>query len=71
MISDSYPLLFIEELLSHLKDAHYFSRLDLRDGYFHIPIGKKDIHKVVFSCRYGIFEYLVMLFGLVNVLSTF
>ena len=42
-ISDSYPLPHIEELLSRLKGAQYFSCLDLRDGYFHVPIAKEDI----------------------------
>ena len=42
-ISDSYPLPRIEELLSQLKGAQYFSRLDLRDGYFHVPIAKEDV----------------------------
>ena len=42
-ISDPYPLPRIEELLSRLKGAQYSSRLDLRDGYFHVPIAKEDI----------------------------
>ena len=70
-ILDSYPLPCIEELLSPLKGAQYFSRLDLRDGYFHVPIAKEYIQKTVFSCRYGTFEYLVIPFGLMNAPSTF
>ena len=38
VISDSYTLLRIEELLSRLKGAQYFLHLDRRDGYFHVPI---------------------------------
>ena len=71
MISDSYPLLCIEELLSWLKGAQHFSRLDLRDGYFHVPITREDVHKTVYSYRYGIFEYFVMPFGLTNAPSIF
>ena len=70
-ISDSYPLLRIVELISWLKGAQYFSHLDLRDGYFHVPIAKENIHKIIFSYRYSTFEYLVMLFGLTNAPSTF
>ena len=70
-ISDSYPLPHIEELLSQLKGCTILFTLDLRDGYFHVPIAKEDIHKTVFSCRYGTFEYLVMPFGLMNAPSIF
>ena len=71
MISDSYLLPCIKELLYQLKGAQYFLYLDLRDGYFHIPIAREDIHKIDFPCRYGMFEYLVMLFQLINALSIF
>ena len=70
-IVDSYPLPRIDELLSRLQGAKYFSRLDLRDGYFHVPIADQDVHKTAFSCRYGTYEYLVMPFGLMNAPSTF
>ena len=71
MISDSYPLPCIKELIPQLKGTQYFSHLDLRDGYFHAPIAKEDIYKMVFSYRFDIFEYLVMLSGLMNTPSTF
>ena len=35
---DSYPLPHINELLSRLQGTRYFSRLDLCDGYFHVPV---------------------------------
>ena len=70
-IVDSYPLPRIDELLSRLQGAKYFSRLDLRDGYFHVPVAEQDVHKTAFSCRYGTYEYLVMPFGLMNAPSTF
>ena len=70
-ISEPYPLPYIEELLSHLKGAQYFSYLDIRDKYFYIPIAKEDVYKIAFYCRYSMFEYLVMPFGLMNTPSTF
>ena len=39
-ITDSWPLPQIDELLAHLKDTRYFSKLDLRDGYHQIPLAK-------------------------------
>ena len=71
MISDSYLLPHIEKLLSWLKVAQYFSSLDLRDGYFHVPIAKEVLHKTACPCRYGTLEYLFMPFRLMNSPSTF
>ena len=70
-ITNSYPLPQIDKILTRLKGARYFSRLDLRDGYHQLLMALQDVLKTVFSCRYGTFEYLVMTMGLTNATSTF
>jgi hypothetical protein len=70
-IKNKYPLPCIDILLDQLAGAQVFSKIDLRFGYHQIQIRVEDIPKTVYTTRYGLFENLVMSFGLMNALTHF
>ena len=70
-IRNQYPLPLIPNLIAQAQDAHVFTKFDIRWGYNNVRIKKGDEHKAAFKTKFGLFEPLVMFFGLTNSPSTF
>jgi hypothetical protein len=65
-IKNKYLLPRIDDLMDQLRQAKFFSKIDLRSGYHQMKIRPEDIYKTAFVTRYGQYEYTVVSFGLTN-----
>lgn len=68
---DVYSLPRIDDSLNRLAGAKFFSSLDLKSGYWQVPVTKEDQEKTSFATLDGLFEFIKMPFGLVNTPATF
>ena len=68
---DHYPLPRTEDILDTLNGSQYFTTLDLRSGYWQVPVREEDKKKTAFVFSAGLYEYNVMPFGLTNAPATF
>jgi hypothetical protein len=66
-----YSLPLIDDLIHRLKDTQYFTKLNVRWGYNNVRIHEGDEWKAAFRMNRGLFEPLVMYFGLTNSPATF
>ena len=69
--TNRYPLPNMDELREPVRGSQWFTKLDLKNGYHLVRIKEGDEWKTAFRCRYGLFEYTVMPFRLVNAPATF
>lgn len=70
-VKNRYPLPLVSELVDKLKSAKYFTKLDIRWGYNNVRLVDGDEWKAAFRTNRGLFEPLVMFFGLSNSPATF
>jgi len=70
-VKNQYPLPLISELVSQLHGAKYFTKLDIRWGFNNVRIKPGDEWKAAFHTNRGLFEPLVMFFGMTNSPATF
>jgi hypothetical protein len=70
-IKNRYPLPLASDLINQLRGAKIFTKLDVRWGYNNVRIKEGDEWKAAFRTNRGLYEPLVMFFGLTNSPATF
>ncbi|KAI0997402.1 hypothetical protein K3495_g10783 [Podosphaera aphanis] len=69
--ADRYPLPLIKETLAKLRRAKWFTKLDVRAAFHKLRIKEGGEWKTAFRTRFGLFEWLVMPFGLSGAPASF
>ena len=70
-IKNNYPLPLISDILENIGTKKVFTKMDLRWGYNNVRIKEGDEWKAAFTTLEGLFEPMVIFFGLINLLATF
>jgi hypothetical protein len=68
---DTYPQPNMLDFSSNVARSSWFSKMDLRKGYYQIPMHSGDIPKTAVVTPFGLYEFTRMPFGLRNAGSTF
>ena len=68
---DRYPVPNMQDLTVRLCGSKFFTKLDLRKGYYQVSMNRRDIQKTAVITPFGLYEFLQMPFGLTNAGQTF
>ena len=70
-VKDQFPMPRVDEFFELVVQARIFSQLDLRKGYYQVPLKKEDRPKVAFAADRRLWQFKRMPFGACNAPATF
>ena len=70
-VFDGEPISDPHQIFASISKARFFSKLDLTSGYWQVPMAEQSKAYTAFRTRFGLFQFTVMPFGLVNAPATF
>lgn len=70
-VKDAYPIPRVDECSDSLSESKWFTCLDLHSGFWQIKLETPHKEKTVFATSLGLYQVIVMPFGLANAPSTF
>ena len=71
MVKNNYPLPLIMDLVDSMGNKRVFTKMDLWWGYNNVRIKEGDEWKVAFTTHVGLYEPVMMFFGMTNSPATF
>ncbi|XP_017484587.1 PREDICTED: uncharacterized protein LOC108373235, partial [Rhagoletis zephyria] len=66
IVKDHFPLPLIEDQLDRLQEAKVFSTIDLKNGFFHVPVAESSRRYTSFVTQNGQYQFRKVPFGLSN-----
>ena len=70
-IEDAYNIPNKQEWINRIQGSKYFSKFDLKAGFWQVKMAEESIEWTAFTCPQGHYEWLVMPLGLKNAPAIF